>query len=120
MKHPGPDHPISIAPADGVVIVSVNGIELARSEMALALSEASYQTVYYIPREDIEMSCLIQGDRRTHCPYKGDATHFDVATGDERLENAAWSYETPFETMAAIAGHVAFYRDRVDISVAER
>jgi uncharacterized protein (DUF427 family) len=30
-------------------------------------------------------------------------------------ENAVWGYETPFDQVAEIAGHVAFYPDKVEI-----
>ena len=29
-------------------------------------------------------------------------------------ENAVWSYEDPIPGMTGIAGHLAFYRDRMD------
>jgi uncharacterized protein (DUF427 family) len=37
-----------------------------------------------------------------------------VEAGGRRAENAVWSYEAPFPAMAEIAGHLAFYPDRVD------
>jgi uncharacterized protein (DUF427 family) len=30
------------------------------------------------------------------------------------VENAVWSYETPYDDMTPIAGYLAFYADRVD------
>ncbi|MFL6025929.1 MAG: DUF427 domain-containing protein [Friedmanniella sp.] len=30
-----------------------------------------------------------------------------------------WTYETPYAAVAEIAGHVAFYADRVDVRVEE-
>ena len=47
----------------------------------------------------------------THCPFKGDASYYSLKGG---AENAAWSYESPYDEMAAIKGHLAFYPDRVD------
>ena len=52
---------------------------------------------------------------KTYCPYKGDAPYFDVPPLDARSRNAVWSYETPFEAVQGIAGHVAFYPDRFEI-----
>jgi len=51
----------------------------------------------------------------THCPYKGDATYFSIVAGGQGLENAVWTYENPFPAMADIAGHLAFYPDKVTI-----
>ena len=114
MKIPGPDHPISIAPHPHRVRVRFNHAVIADSWRALVLRESSYWPVFYIPRADIRMHLLAPTVHATHCPYKGDASYFSVRAGDRMSENAAWSYETPYEAVAAIAGHVAFYPERVD------
>ena len=115
MKKPGPDHPIAVEPFAGKVSVFVNGVEVARSEAALAMSEASYPAVYYIPPGDVAMDRFQRSRKTTHCPYKGDAVHFSVTAGNDTVADAAWSYETPFDGVAEIAGHIAFYRDRADV-----
>lgn len=106
------DHPITIEPAGGRVIVRANGKIIAESVDALVLREASYGPVLYIPRGDVAMSELVPSETSTHCPYKGDANYFSTAEGDTR--DAAWSYEDPFERMSAIRMHVAFYPDCVE------
>jgi uncharacterized protein (DUF427 family) len=116
MKHPGPDHPIVTEAFSGSVSVALAGSEIARSDKALALNEASYPTVYYIPRADIVMAGLQRSEKVTYCPYKGDAAHFSVVAGGEAAENAAWSYEQPYGAVAAIAEYLAFYADKVDIT----
>ena len=114
MKLPGPDHPITITPNPNRVRVRLGGQVVAETRRALTLREASYPPVQYIPREDARMALLRRTDRVTHCPYKGDASYFTIEAGGRRAENAAWSYEHPYPAMAAIAGHLAFYPDRVD------
>jgi uncharacterized protein (DUF427 family) len=114
MKMPGPDHPITIGPASGRVTVRAGGAVIASSDRALALREANYPPVLYIPREDVAMDRLRRTDQYTHCPYKGDCAYFSVAAAGPQGENAAWSYESPYPAVAAIAGHLAFYPDRVD------
>ena len=115
MKLPGPDHPITITPNPNRVRVRLGGQVVAETRRALTLREASYPPVQYIPREDAAMALLRPTERRTHCPYKGDASYFSIETPEgRRSENAVWSYPTPYPAMAAIAGHLAFYPDRVD------
>ena len=114
MKTPGPDHPITIAPAGGHVTVRAGGAVIASSDRALALREAAYPPVLYIPRADVAMDRRQRTDRQTHCPYKGDCAYYSVAGAGPRGENAAWSYESPYPAMAAIREHLAFYPDRVD------
>ena len=111
MKIPGPDHPIAIAPTKGRVVVKAGGRVLADSRAALSLREASYPPVQYIPRTDADMSLLRPSTHTTHCPYKGDCSYFDIVGG---AANAVWSYEQPFPAVAEIAGHLAFYPNRVE------
>lgn len=114
VKIPGPDHPIDITPTDGTVTVTVGGVVVAASSKALTLREASYPPVQYIPRADVAMDQLEASDHASYCPYKGEASYYSIPAGGERAVNAVWTYETPYEAVAAIAGHVAFYPDRVD------
>lgn len=115
MKIPGPDHPITIAPNPKRVRVLAGGVVVAETTRALTLKEASYPAVQYIPRADARMELLSRTERTTHCPYKGDASYFSVTANGKALENAVWSYETPFPAMAEITGYLAFYPDKVTI-----
>jgi len=115
MKLPGPDHPIAITPNPKRVRVTAGGVMLADTTHALTLKEASYPAVQYIPREDANMALLSRSERTTHCPYKGDASYYNVTAGGKALENSVWTYEAPFPAMAEIAGYLAFYPDKVTI-----
>ena len=114
MKVPGPDHPITIKPATERVRVTFNGMVVADSKRALVLQEAAYKPVFYIPREDADMSLFERTAHATHCPYKGDAAYYSLRAGGRVSENAVWTYEHPFPAMTQIAGRLAFYRNRVD------
>ncbi|MBR1211497.1 DUF427 domain-containing protein [Bradyrhizobium sp. JYMT SZCCT0180] len=115
MKLPGPDHPITIAANPKRVRVSAGGVVIADTTQALTLKEARYPAVQYVPRSDVNMALLARTERTTHCPYKGDANYFSINTDGSTLPNAIWTYETPFPAMAEIAGHLAFYPDKVKI-----
>lgn len=115
MKLPGPDHPITITPNARRVRVTAGDVVIAETARALTLQEAKYPAVQYVPREDANMALLERTNRTTHCPYKGDASYYSVKAGARTLDNAIWTYETPFPAMAEIAGHLAFYPDKVKI-----
>ena len=117
IKIPGPDHPITIEPNSHRVIVKVAGKVIADSTRALSLREAKYPPVQYIPLADVDMSLLQRTEHSSYCPYKGDATYYSIPAGGERAVNAVWTYESAFESVAQIKGHVAFYPDRVDTIV---
>jgi uncharacterized protein (DUF427 family) len=113
MKLPGPDHPITVEPNPRRVRITWNGQTVADTRRALTLREAAYAPVQYIPRADVKMALLKRTDQGTHCPYKGDASYYSIESKGQRSENAVWSYEAPYEAMAAIKSYLAFYPDRV-------
>src|ERR1700712_3085400 len=115
MKLPGPDHPITITPENGRVVVRFGGAVIADTTHALELREASYPAVLYIPRGDARMDHYTRTVHSTHCPYKGDASYFTLSGGGQTVPNAVWSYETPFPAMERIKDHLAFYPQHVVI-----
>ena len=115
IRIPGPDHPITIEPASMRVKVTANGQLIADTVEALVLREATYPAVFYIPRKDANLALLSRSDHSTYCPYKGDASYFSLPAGVDRAENAIWTYEAPYDAVASIRDHLAFYPDRVTI-----
>jgi uncharacterized protein (DUF427 family) len=114
VKIPDASHPITITPSAGRVVVTVAGQTIADTRAALNLQEASYPAVLYIPRADVDMTLLQRTDNATYCPYKGDCAYYSIPAGAERSVNAVWTYEAPFDAVAAIKDHLAFYPNRVD------
>jgi uncharacterized protein (DUF427 family) len=114
IKIPGPDHPITISPAESKVRVTVAGKIVAESTRALRLEEEGYPPVFYLPRSDADMSLLVRTTHYTYCPYKGDCTYYSIPIGGTKSEFAVWTYEKPYDAVAAIKDHLAFYPTRVD------
>ena len=113
VRQPSADHPITVTPTGGRVVVTVEGLVIADSLAALTLQEADYPAVQYIPRSDVNLEVLFRTGTATYCPYKGDASYFGTGTVDD----VAWSYEHPYPAVAAIAGHLAFYPDRAEVTI---
>ncbi len=113
---PGPDHPITVTPNSNRVVVKVGGQVIADTRAALVLKEANYPAVQYVPRKDVDMSKLKRTDHATYCPYKGECAYYSIPIGGERGINAVWSYEAPYESVAIIRDHLAFYQDRVELA----
>ena len=114
LRIPGPDHPITITPEARRVVVKAGGRVVADSRAVLTLQEAAYPPVHYVPRADVDMTLLERTAHATYCPYKGDCAYYSIPGGGERSVNAVWTYEQPYDAVAPIRGHVAFYPDRVD------
>ncbi len=115
---PTEQHPITVNKTEGHVTVRVNGEVVADTDDALTLQESTYAAVQYIPLSDVNRDLLQPTDHATYCPYKGDASYYSVVTAaGDTVDNAIWTYEDPYEAVAAIAGHVAFYPDKAEITV---
>jgi uncharacterized protein (DUF427 family) len=115
---PSAGHPITIEPTKGRVQVRVNGELVADTTAALVLQEATLPAVQYIPLADVAQDRLTRTDTGTYCPFKGDASYYSVTTSvGDTVEDAIWFYEQPYPAVAAIAGHVAFYPNKAEISV---
>jgi uncharacterized protein (DUF427 family) len=117
IKLPGPDHQISIAPSTDRVLVRSGETTIADSQSTLVLRETNYPPVRYIPLADVDRSLLTPSDLTTYCPYKGDASYYSITAGQERGTDAVWFYDQPYPAIAEIKDHVAFYPDRVDLTV---
>jgi uncharacterized protein (DUF427 family) len=108
-KHP--EHRIALKVAAVRVRVTFQGEVVADTLSAIRLEEGSYPAVYYIPRQDVKMERLVRSSHHTYCPFKGEASYFSLKDGPE---NAVWSYEKPYDEMAALTELLAFYPDKVD------
>src|SRR5258708_5787476 len=96
IRIPGPDHPITISSAEGKVRVTVAGRIVAESTRARRLEEKGYPPVYYLPRNDADMSLLVRTKHYTYCPYKGDCTYYSIPIGGSNFEYPVWTDEKPF------------------------
>jgi len=111
---PGPDHPITITPTAGRVVVTVAGKVVADSRNALTLQESTYPAVQYVPLTDVDEALLERTATESYCPFKGEASYYSIPIGGDGAVDAVWEYQAPYDAVAAIKGHVAFYPNRVD------
>ena len=107
---------IEIVPAAGRVVVRWKGRKVVDTTQALELREGSYPPVLYLPREDADMALLASSSHHTTCPYKGLASYFHIRSEEGGDDNAVWTYETPIAGVEAIAGRLAFYPNKVEIT----
>jgi uncharacterized protein (DUF427 family) len=107
-------HTITTETTEERVRVLVAGEVLADTTNAVVLYETGLPPRYYLPREDVRMDLLEPTETATTCPFKGAASYWTVRIGDREVVDVAWSYETPIEDRAEIAGLVCFFVERVD------
>jgi uncharacterized protein (DUF427 family) len=116
MKSPGirknPEHKLSTERMKERVEVFMDGQKVAETKNAIKLFEDGYEPRIYVPKEDIHDIELLKFDGY-ECPFKGHAELYSVKHGSHRYENAAWSYEDPYEEFQELKGRVAFYPEKV-------
>ena len=108
---------IDILPSSRHVRIEIAGVTVAESSSPTLLFETGLPVRYYLPKTHVRLDLLTHTDSETHCPYKGQAEYWSVRTGDTVHEDIAWSYPTPLPESLGVAGHIAFYDEKVDVFV---
>lgn len=109
--------PPRIDPSTEHVVVAFNGHVIAETVNALRVLETSQPPAYYIPSGDVRFGGLQRSEALSFCEWKGEASYFDLVVPDARIDQVGWTYEHPSPAYAALAGHVAFYAQKLDCSV---
>jgi uncharacterized protein (DUF427 family) len=82
----------------------LNGTVLAESDETVVV-----EGNHYFPPASVKSEFFTPTDRSTYCPWKGDASYYDVTVDGATESNAAWYYPEPKDKAAEIKDHVAFY-----------
>ena len=112
-----PSKRVDVLPSERHVRVEVGGEVLAESRRPHALFETSLPTRWYLPVEDVEWEKLEPSGTVTQCPYKGTARYWSARTGGELHADIAWSYPDPVVECPRIKGLVAFFNEKVDLTI---
>ncbi len=65
---------------------------------------------HYFPPDAVNRDYLKPNDQHTHCPWKGDASYYDIVVQGETNEGGAWYYPEPKDAAKRIKDYVAFWR----------
>ena len=108
---------IDTALSSSHVRVLADDVVVADSLRPVFLFETGMETRYYLPKLDVRLQFLIPSTHVTYCPYKGEAHYFSLRLGSDLIENVVWYYRYPTPGVAAIAGLLCFFQDRVAVEV---
>lgn len=114
-----PRHFMALKPIERMVIIMLGNAPLVETRGAVRLVEIGrdvYQPAVYVPMDDVKAS-LVENERTSHCPLKGDAIYFDLmgADGEVHTKDIAWAYPEPFDFAPKLAGLMSFYTDKLTI-----
>src|SRR5215207_443916 len=100
------------------VRVEPDGLVLADSSSTVMVFETGLPTRYYFNRTEVDFSHLEWSDTVTACPYKGKTTgYWSVRSGQVVHEDLAWTYDFTTAALEPIAGLIAFYNEKVDLTI---
>ena len=99
------------------VRIERDGQVLADSTRPKILYETYIVPRYYLPREDVRTELLKESETRTWCAYKGEATYWSAELRSGTVRDLCWTLEDRLSDGVEVRGLIAFYNERVDISV---
>ncbi len=65
---------------------------------------------HYFPPESVKKEYFQESQYHTTCPWKGEASYFDLVVNGKHNENAVWYYPNPKDAAAPIKGYFAFWK----------
>lgn len=96
------------------VRAELGGETIVDSRRAKLLHEHGILPVLYFPQDEVRMDLLEPTDKRTTCPWKGEATYWSIRAGDDVADDAVWSYPKPVDGAPPLNGYVALYWHKLD------
>jgi uncharacterized protein (DUF427 family) len=111
-KHPG--YVVHIEKSPRRVRVEWSGEIIVDSVDALLVRESNHVPVYYFPKNDVRIELLSPTEQSTYCPFKDTASYWSIKVGEAIVEDAVWSYQSPFEEVSELKDYFAFYWNKMD------
>jgi uncharacterized protein (DUF427 family) len=65
---------------------------------------------HYFPADSVRLEHFRESDKHTTCPWKGEASYYDVLADGEVNKDAAWYYPQPKDAAKEIKDRVAFWK----------
>lgn len=82
-----------------------NGATLAESDETIVV-----EGNHYFPVESLKREYFSESAKHTVCPWKGEASYYDIEVDGAVNRDAAWFYPAPKEAAANIRDRVAFWK----------
>lgn len=90
------------------------GETVVDSRHAKLLHENGLLPILYFPADEVRTDLLVPSDKRSHCPWKGDASYWSLSVGGHTADDAVWEYRDPLPESPPVKGHFAFYWHAMD------
>jgi uncharacterized protein (DUF427 family) len=105
-----PYHRVDARRSSRRIEVHADGELVARSERPVVVAETGMPLRFYLPREDV-LADLRPSATTAIDAYKGEASYWSL----DGIEDVAWSYGDPLESMLTARGTVCFDDTKVEV-----
>jgi uncharacterized protein (DUF427 family) len=109
-----PQYLLDIVQSRSLHQLILNEAVIAATDRALVVFEQGLRNVLYVPRADILIPLTRKKGQSSYCPFKGTATYWNLEANGKICENVGWSYDLPYDEVAPLKDHIAFYLDKLD------
>jgi len=82
-----------------------NGAVLAESDKTIVI-----EGNHYFPKDTINREYFQASSTHTTCPWKGEASYYDVVVDGQMNKDAAWYYPETKPAASEVKDRVAFWR----------
>jgi uncharacterized protein (DUF427 family) len=82
-----------------------NGTTIAQSDDTVVV-----EGNHYFPRASVSDKYLRGSATHSNCPWKGEASYYDVVVDGQINRDAAWYYPEPSEAAKQIRDRIAFWK----------
>ena len=82
-----------------------NGVVIAESDKPIVV-----EGNLYFPQESVKRQYFRESATHSTCPWKGEASYYDVAVEGKVNKDAAWYYPEPKPAAKHIKDHLAFWK----------
>ncbi|HWG73911.1 MAG TPA: DUF427 domain-containing protein [Acidimicrobiales bacterium] len=117
-EHPrDPFHRVDARRSSAHVVVRSGGEVVADTGAPVAVKETGLPVRWYVPLGDVDAALLTETSTETYCPYKGVASYWTLEVGEQRFEDAVWTYREPLLEAVPAKGCVCFLADGIETEV---
>lgn len=110
---------VTVGPSPQRIKAVFNGETVVDSTRTLVMNETRLPHVFYFPRDDVRMDLLTRTERRTNCPFKGNASYWSLQVDGRTAADVAWSYEDAFDEAGSVTDYIAFDWSAMDVWYAD-
>jgi len=90
------------------------GQTVVDSRHAKLLHESGLLPILYFPAEEVRTDLFRPSDKRTKCPWKGEASYWSIDVAGHAAEDAVWEYRDPIPDSPPLKGYFGVYWHKLD------